>query len=100
MTTQTWDVELPDYVDIDPSPAILQVLGDVEMEPWRCFAEFVDNSVDSFLSAQKAGGPIKDPRIRIGVSGTKVTVEDNGPGMSWDEMTSAVKTVLQRIFHR
>ena len=30
------------------------MLGEINLEPWRCLAELIDNSVDAFLAAHKA----------------------------------------------
>ena len=35
-------------LDITPTPRILQVLENLAVEPWRCLAEFIDNSLDDF----------------------------------------------------
>ena len=36
-------------LDITPSPRLLQVLGDIPLQPWQCLAELVDNSLDELL---------------------------------------------------
>ena len=40
-------------LDITPTPRILQVLENLAVEPWRCLAEFIDNSLDDFRKNKK-----------------------------------------------
>ena len=48
-------------VNITPTPRILQVLGDIEFEPWQSVAELVDNAFDEFLSIKRAKLSWKEP---------------------------------------
>jgi hypothetical protein len=35
-------------MDVTPTPRLLAVLEALDVEPWRCVAEFVDNALDDF----------------------------------------------------
>lgn len=86
----------PQNFDITPDPRVLQMLGEIDLPQWRCIAELVDNSVDGFLNAERAGAPIANPEVVIAVPrsdtpAARITVRDNGPGMSGDTLERAVK---------
>ena len=83
--------------NLTPHPRILVVLGEIVLAQWKCIAELIDNSVDSFLEAKRAESPITDPVIKI-ITPTSanqrngmITVKDNGPGMSKETLEKAVK---------
>lgn len=86
----------PQNFDITPDPRVLQMLGEIDLPQWRCIAELVDNSVDGFLNTERAGAAIENPEVVISVPRTdtpaaRITVRDNGPGMSGDTLEHAVK---------
>src|SRR5580693_8514282 len=56
--------------DLTPDPRVLQMLGEIELQQWRCIAELVDNSVDGFLNAERAGARIQNPEVVISVPRT------------------------------
>ena len=56
--------------DITPDPRVLQMLGEIDLQQWRCIAELVDNSVDGFLNAERSGAAIENPEVLI--SGAKI----------------------------
>lgn len=92
-TTATPDLQ---NFDITPDPRILQMLGEIDLHQWRCIAELVDNSVDGFLNAERAGASIENPEVIISVpradtQAARITVRDNGPGMSGETLERAVK---------
>jgi len=83
-------------LDLTPDPRVLQMLGEINLQQWRCLAELVDNSIDGFLHAGRAGFPILNPEISISLptrddADARVIVKDNGPGMSIDILEKAVK---------
>lgn len=83
-------------LDITPTPRVLQMLGEINLEQWRCLAELIDNSIDGFVSALEAGDPIVEPTIDIFLPSTddstaRVSIKDNGPGMELSALESAVK---------
>lgn len=85
----------PDF-DLTPDPRVLQMLGEIDLPQWRCIAELVDNSIDGFLNAERSGRPIQNPEVAITVPRSdvptaRITVKDNGPGMSIETLEQAVK---------
>lgn len=82
--------------DLQPHPRILPMLGEINLDPWQCLAELVDNSIDAFMSARRAGTDIEGAQVVISLptkagSGSRVSVRDNGPGMDQDTLENAVK---------
>jgi HSP90 family molecular chaperone len=82
--------------DLQPDPRILPMLGEINPSQWKCLAELIDNSVDAFLEMIRAGQTPTHPEIAITVPTTdtttaKVTVRDNGPGMSREKLEMAVR---------
>ena len=82
--------------DLSPHPRILPMLGEINLAPWRCLAELIDNSVDSFLAAQRSGNAVAHPEISISiptadVASAKLTLRDNGPGMTIERLENAVR---------
>ncbi len=82
--------------DLTPDPRVLQMLGEINLAQWRCLAELVDNSIDGFMSAQRLGNVIANPEVVITVPRTdtaaaRVSVRDNGPGMSSEALEHAVR---------
>lgn len=82
--------------DLTPDPRVLQMLGEINLAQWRCLAELVDNSIDGFMSAQRLDNAIANPEVVITVPRTdtaaaRVSVRDNGPGMSFETLEHAVR---------
>lgn len=82
--------------DLTPDPRILQMLGEINLHQWRCLAELIDNSVDGFVHSARSGAPIEAPEITVSLPMTdnenaRVTVKDNGPGMSFESLENAVR---------
>lgn len=82
--------------DLTPDPRVLQMLGEINLAQWRCLAELVDNSIDGFMSAQRLDDVIANPEVLITVPRTdtaaaRVSVRDNGPGMSSETLEHAVR---------
>jgi hypothetical protein len=82
--------------DLRPDPRILPMLGEINLAQWRCLAELVDNSVDGFLSIIREGGAPADPEVSISLpmrddASARVTVSDNGPGMTPERLEMAVR---------
>ena len=84
------------YFDLTPHPRILPMLGEIVLPQWRCLAELIDNSIDSFIDASDAGTPVQDPRVIISVPtgsspGSRLSVRDNGPGMDANTLERAAR---------
>ncbi|MEA3033596.1 MAG: hypothetical protein QOH86_1612, partial [Sphingomonadales bacterium] len=82
--------------DLQPDPRLLPMLGEIDLDPWRCIAELVDNSVDGFLNAKRAGAPVDAPLVEITLpvkplADSRIAVHDNGPGMDSATLERAVR---------
>jgi hypothetical protein len=71
------------------------MLGEIKLPEWRCVAELIDNAVDGFLGIRRAGDDITAAQIHVNIPLTdapsaKLSVRDNGPGMSADTLEKAV----------
>ena len=73
-------------LDITPTPRILQVLENLAVEPWRCLAEFIDNSLDDFRKNINEEGV-----INISIDSGKIIISDNGAGMSINQLENALR---------
>ena len=87
---------MPTEFDLQPSPRILPMLGEVTLPQWRCMAELVDNAVDGFLHVLGTGEVIADPEVAINLptndnQNARVTISDNGPGMTPEVLETAVR---------
>lgn len=72
------------------------MLGEINLEQWRCLAELIDNSIDGFIDAARAGTPIARPEISVAIptsntDNARVSVKDNGPGMSLEVLENALR---------
>lgn len=88
--------DLQNKVDIMPNPRILRTLGEIPFEPWQCFAELIDNSLDAFSYASSSAVPLIKKQIVITwsnehtvVSERKIEIRDTGPGMTIDSIRNA-----------
>ena len=66
------------------------------MLQWRCLAELIDNGIDSFITAERAGRQIRYPEILLslptsGRAESRIEVSDNGPGMDPETLENAVR---------
>lgn len=82
--------------DLTPDPRVLQMLGEINLPQWRCLAELIDNSIDGFMHAARAGATIEAPEIGVVApmadnESARITVRDNGPGMSFEALEHAVR---------
>ena len=85
-----------DGFDLTPEPRILPMLGEINLAHWRCIAELVDNAIDGFLNAADEGVSLEHPEIHVSLptnaSGhPRITVRDNGPGMTPETLEKAVR---------
>lgn len=44
-------------------PPVLPMLGEINIDQWRCVAELVDNAVDGFLKESRAGSSIAGAKV-------------------------------------
>ncbi len=90
------DPAVVDEFDLVPSPRVLPMLGEINLEQWRCIGELVDNSIDGFLHAARRGEPVAEPAVQVLLPAADredavVQIIDNGPGMTAAELAKAVK---------
>lgn len=88
---------MSETLDIRPSPRILQILGDIEFEPWQCIAELVDNAFDDFLELTRSAVPWPDG-FKVSVTlpdragaASVIRIEDTGRGMDLHTLNNAVR---------
>ncbi|MHC6082988.1 ATP-binding protein [Ralstonia solanacearum] len=82
--------------DLTPDPRVLQILGEINLDQWKCLAELIDNSVDAFVNARRDGVPVESPSVVITLptqdrEDSSVTVRDNGLGMTLEQLERAVR---------
>lgn len=78
----------PNKVSIRPGVSVLSILKFLEYETWFALAEFVDNSIASYLKCEKELKAIEGEdfklRVRIEIDdvGNKITITDNAAGIN------------------
>jgi hypothetical protein len=82
--------------DLTPDPRVLQILGEINLDQWKCLAELIDNSVDAFINARRDGTQVESPSVVISLptqdkEDASVTIRDNGPGMTLEQLERAVR---------
>lgn len=82
--------------NLQPHPRILPMLGEINLAQWQCIAELVDNSLDAFIDAARAGIPVPEPMITVQFPSradrdARVTIRDNAPGMDPDTLENAAR---------
>jgi len=74
-----------DKVDITPKVGYLAVLSKINYRPWYAIAEFVDNSVQSYIENEKDLKKIHGRnftlKIDIDVSSSRIEISDNAAGI-------------------
>jgi hypothetical protein len=82
--------------DLTPDPRVLQILGEINLDQWKCLAELIDNGVDAFINSRRGGEQVSSPEVVITLptqdrDDASVTIRDNGPGMTIDQLEKAVR---------
>ena len=82
--------------DLTPDPRVLQILGEISLDQWKCLAELIDNGIDAFAHARGTGDPVAFPEIGVQLprddrEDAFIGVLDNGPGMSVEQLERAVR---------
>lgn len=85
-----------DHFDLSPSPRVLPMLGEINLEQWRCLGELIDNAIDGFLHARRAGAEVEHPVVQVSLPEADreeafVQITDNGVGMTTAKLSQAVK---------
>ncbi len=85
-------------VDIRPGVSVLSVLRHLNYRPWYAIAEFVDNSVQSFLTNRERlrtlDGSRSRLRVRIDIDATppaRLSVKDNAGGIASTDYSRAFR---------
>lgn len=87
----------PEKVSIRPQVTVLSVLKYLEYETWFALAEFVDNSIASYLKNEKElktlhGEHFKlEVKIEINDSENKITIRDNAAGINEEDYPRAFR---------
>ena len=82
--------------DLTPDPRVLQILGEINLDQWKCLAELIDNSIDAFINARRGGAAVDSPAVSISLptqdrADGAITIRDNGPGMTIEQLERAVR---------
>src|SRR6516165_8315156 len=87
-----------DKVSIRPGVSILSVLRHLNYKPWFALAEFVDNSLQSYLdnrtSLEASHGADFKLRVRIDVESSptpRISIKDNAAGIARDQFPRAFR---------
>lgn len=86
-----------DQFNLTPSPALLQLLGNIPFKGWQCVAELVDNSIDAIINNtdklhdyQRVISVYVPTRKKI-ENNEPLVIEDWGIGMTGKQLENAVK---------
>lgn len=82
-------------IDLTPSPRLLEVLGDIPLQPWQCLAELIDNALDELVRDRRRF-EVQPLRVDIDVHEPRpgvreLIVRDNGIGMDRDGLAIAMR---------
>ena len=85
-------------VNIQPDVGVLSVLSHLNYRPWYAFAEFVDNSLESFLryraEVDSADGKKAKLRVEVAIDSSddgSISVRDNAAGIYESEYQRAFR---------
>ncbi len=87
---------MPREFDLVPDPRLLPMLGEIELDHWRCVAEIIDNSIDAFIDDSKNGKSVENYEVTVKIpisrSGeSQISIRDNASGMNLEKLELAVK---------
>ncbi len=86
-----------EHFNLTPSPALLDLLGKIQVKGWQCIAELIDNSIDAIINHD---GDLHDSQRLISVhiptrgkmmQNEPLVVEDWGVGMTEQQLENSVK---------
>ncbi|MBN67299.1 MAG: ATP-binding protein [Rickettsiales bacterium] len=97
-TRENKEIDRIDRVNIRPGVSVLSVLRHLNYKPWFALAEFVDNSVQSYLSKrdQLEGIHGNDFKLKVRIdieSGhpSRISIKDNAAGISRSDFPRAFR---------
>ena len=88
-----------DSVDIRPTVGYLSILPSISYKPWYAIAEFVDNSLQSYLDNKNKLKKLHSSswKLRIGVyiTNTKIQIIDNAAGIAEKDYSRAFRAAAR-----
>ena len=88
-----------DSVDIRPTVGYLSILPSISYKPWYAIAEFVDNSLQSYLDKKSKLKKIHSSnwKLRIGIYITayKIQIIDNAGGIAEKDYSRAFRAAAR-----
>ena len=83
-------------INIRPESGILAILSYLNYKPWFALAEFVDNSLQSYLTERRSlypDGKFQPLTVRINLDRTanRISIRDNAGGIAWQDFPRAFK---------
>jgi hypothetical protein len=88
--------ERPSTLNVTPSPRILEMIAEVDLQLHQCLGELIDNAFDELVGAV-IEDPTLEPRIDISLptsgtakAGSAISVSDNGRGMSPEQLQASL----------
>lgn len=85
----------PTTLNITPSPRILEMIAEVDLQLHQCLSELIDNAFDELVDAVEEASFL-EPRIDVTLpkkalsKDSVISVGDNGRGMSAEQMRDAL----------
>ncbi len=86
----------PSSLNLIPSPRILEMIAEVDLQLHQCLGELIDNALDELIEASSEE-PALEPRIDITLptsgkaeKSSVISVGDNGRGMSPEQLKDAL----------
>lgn len=94
MTTET---RVDSTIDLTPSPRILEMIAEVDLDIYQCLAELIDNSFDELQRAREEN-PTEEYRVDVTLPthstagrDSEIVMSDTGRGMSREQMRTALR---------
>lgn len=88
-------LEVPQRVSIRPGVSILSVLRHLNYRPWFAMAEFVDNSLQSFLDHREELASVRTTAVTVAIErdedGGRLIVRDNAAGIQAEDYPRAFR---------
>jgi hypothetical protein len=86
----------PRTLNLTPSPRILEMIAEVDLQLHQCLGELIDNGLDELVEASAEDSTL-EPRIDItlptsgnAAKSSEISVSDNGRGMSPEQLQEAL----------